>query len=480
MKNIYKLIIVLVFVTNAASAQQVPLFSHNYYKPFLYNPSYAGTSGYTSIFAFSRTQFTDLSGNAKTAALTIDGALKPNKAGLGGLLQYDQIGEFTIINANGAYSYRVDLNEKSRLVFGLAAGIYSNRINFTDVVVRDAQDPDLYANAKNATTFDVNYGMHYVLKDWTIGLAFPQLLSNKSTYADNNQSLIYRMSRHYMLNTDYNIKINENTRIVPMAIMRFQPNAPFQYDLNAVAYFKQDKLWAGAMYRSGYAVTPMVGAKLHNQLVLGYAYDYAINGAYNSRVGQTHEVMLGYIFKSKAEKEEDEFEKRLKKLEKDNDSLKTVLADHEKRIDSLESHEDDIASMRHTLADFKRLMATEEGRHQVLVGDQYILKTVYFDTKQEVRGSVNEELNELALILIENKNMHIQLTGHTDDVGSDDYNNVLSLHRAEWAMKYLIERGVEQSRLTAKGFGKKQPIVSNRTEKGRALNRRVEFIVTQK
>jgi OOP family OmpA-OmpF porin len=47
-------------------------------------------------------------------------------------------------------------------------------------------------------------------------------------------------------------------------------------------------------------------------------------------------------------------------------------------------------------------------------------------------------------------------------------------------MNYLIGKGIAPSRLTAKGFGKKQPIVSNRTEKGRALNRRVEFIVTKK
>ncbi|MEY5049861.1 MAG: hypothetical protein RLZZ175_3220 [Bacteroidota bacterium] len=478
-KYIYTLAL-SVLAVGVSLAQQVPMFSHNYYKPFLYNPSYAGASNQTSIFVFSRNQWTGVEGAPTTQAVTVDGALKPNKAGLGGSVIYDKSGLFTIVNALAAYSYRVDFSQKSNIYFGLSAGVLNTGFDFSNSVVKDLNDPMLAP--QNSTLFDATFGTHINISQFQFGIALPHLMGSSSSTFSDKQSLYYRLSRQYMLNAKYNLVLSPNTRIEPMFICRAQPGTPFQFDANLVAYFKQDKIWAGAMYRSYGAISPMLGVKLHEQLTLGYAYDHAFGTTYNNQAKQTHEIMLGFTFKKR---NDDEQNKKIdsdstKKCTMDCDSVKKMLADHEKRIDSLESHEDDIASMRHTLTDFKRLMQTEEGRHQILVGDQYILKTVYFDSRQEVRGSNNEELNELAQILKDHPTFQIQLTGHTDDVGSDEYNNNLSNHRAEWAMNYLIGKGIAPSRLTAKGFGKKQPIVSNRTEKGRALNRRVEFIVTKK
>lgn len=480
-KYIYILAITL-FTVGFAQAQQVPMFSHNYYKPFLYNPSYAGVEDQTSIFVFGRNQWTGINGAPTTNAITIDGPLKSNKAGLGGMVYYDKAAEFAVINALAAYSYRVDLSATQNLTFGVSAGLLNSRINFADVIVKDLNDPDLFTTAKSATTFDASFGLHYNLSKFQIGATLPHILATSTSYFDNSQSLYYRLSRQYLLNAKYNIVLNENTHIDPMVILRAQPGAPLQYDANAVAYFKKDKIWAGVMYRSYNAITPMVGFKVHDQFVFGYTYDYALGGTYNNQVGQTHEVMLGLLFKKREDEQAKkcDYEDRIKKLEHDRDSILKVLENHEERIDSLELHEDDIASLRKTLDDFKRLMSTKEGRAQVVVGDQYILKTVYFDIKQEVKETDVPELNELAEILKHNPTMQIELTGHTDDVGTDDYNVTLSQHRADWAMDYLLHKGVDKYRLMAKGYGKTQPIVSNRTPRGRALNRRVEFIVTKK
>jgi outer membrane protein OmpA-like peptidoglycan-associated protein len=71
----------------------------------------------------------------------------------------------------------------------------------------------------------------------------------------------------------------------------------------------------------------------------------------------------------------------------------------------------------------------------------------------------------------------VRVEGHTDSVGSDETNLTLSQGRAESVMKYLTDKGVDASRLEAKGFGESKPLADNKTEEGRAKNRRVEFVI---
>lgn len=74
---------------------------------------------------------------------------------------------------------------------------------------------------------------------------------------------------------------------------------------------------------------------------------------------------------------------------------------------------------------------------------------------------------------------HLLILGHTDSVGTDEYNMRLSLRRAEAVMKELVARGVRIHQMGTVGIGEAQPIATNATEEGRALNRRVEFIISR-
>lgn len=88
-------------------------------------------------------------------------------------------------------------------------------------------------------------------------------------------------------------------------------------------------------------------------------------------------------------------------------------------------------------------------------------------------------LNEVAQALIDYPKIKVSIEGHTDDVGSDTYNQDLSERRAASVRRYLIGQGVEDDRMTSKGFGESQPIEDNRTSEGRAANRRVEFLIVE-
>jgi outer membrane protein OmpA-like peptidoglycan-associated protein len=118
---------------------------------------------------------------------------------------------------------------------------------------------------------------------------------------------------------------------------------------------------------------------------------------------------------------------------------------------------------------------------KIKVGSKVVLENIFFDfNKATLRNESIAELNRLARILEDNATMKIEIGGHTDDKGSDAYNENLSENRAESVVNYLIGQGVNKSRLTFKGYGESTPIATNDTEEGRQENRRVEFEVISK
>ncbi len=108
-----------------------------------------------------------------------------------------------------------------------------------------------------------------------------------------------------------------------------------------------------------------------------------------------------------------------------------------------------------------------------------VLRNVFFDTgSAELRSESFIELNRLKTFLDDNPGISIQLNGHTDNVGSDTNNLTLSENRAKSVFTYLVENGIDATRMTYKGYGETSPIESNDTDTGRQANRRTEFMIT--
>ncbi len=111
-------------------------------------------------------------------------------------------------------------------------------------------------------------------------------------------------------------------------------------------------------------------------------------------------------------------------------------------------------------------------------GKPIVLKNVFFETgSAELKQTSLLELNRLRNLLSENPGLHIRINGHTDNVGTDEDNNILSNNRAKAVYDFLIVNGISSERLQYKGFGESQPIATNDTPEGRQLNRRTEFVV---
>lgn len=118
---------------------------------------------------------------------------------------------------------------------------------------------------------------------------------------------------------------------------------------------------------------------------------------------------------------------------------------------------------------------------KVSVGSRIILRNIFFDfDKATLKKESTAELEKLLSIMNEVPTLKIEVSGHTDNKGSADYNKKLSERRAKAVVDYLVAKGVSPERLGYAGYGMGRPLVSNDDESGRQLNRRTEFEITGK
>ncbi len=117
---------------------------------------------------------------------------------------------------------------------------------------------------------------------------------------------------------------------------------------------------------------------------------------------------------------------------------------------------------------------------KIKIGESMKLESVHFETDSYELDEISMEyLKNLLLFLNENPKLNIEISGHTDNIGMDANNLILSKHRAKAVFYFLIENAIDKNRLSHKGFGKNKPITTNNTSIGRALNRRTEFKITK-
>lgn len=117
---------------------------------------------------------------------------------------------------------------------------------------------------------------------------------------------------------------------------------------------------------------------------------------------------------------------------------------------------------------------------KVKVGKKVVLNNILFETGKSILASGSfAELDRLLNIMQDNPQMKVEILGHTDKTGSESINFKLSENRAKAVVEYLVQKGIDRSRMEYKGFGSLQPIADNANAKGRAKNRRVEFKILE-
>lgn len=344
MKKLF--IISLISLTLSLQAQQLPLFSQYMYNPFLHNPSMTGFQEKPNVFLVHRQQWKDMPGAPVTNALSLDGKFHGNeKIGLGMYIYQDVTDLIERLGLGGAYSYSFKLSGDHYLLAGLSFGVTDNQIDFSRAVVMDKDDPFLYSDKRRKISLDAAFGLTYWWKDLQVGLSAPQLLGNDVSFISNASNSYYHLSRHYTASAKYSFYISEANLIKgePSVMFRIVKGAPVQYDINAMASWK-DFLFGGFSYRSNYSVGAHIGIKLNHALSAGYYYDYVISdiGSYS---GGGHEFMLGYTFGGKKQEEKKPEEttsqqmtdSMLMVLKKENQEQKSEIDNLKKEVEDLKT-----------------------------------------------------------------------------------------------------------------------------------------------
>lgn len=105
-------------------------------------------------------------------------------------------------------------------------------------------------------------------------------------------------------------------------------------------------------------------------------------------------------------------------------------------------------------------------------------KILFAFSKSDIGDAARSNLDKLVAVLNKYPNTNIEIQGHTDSRGTEEYNMGLSIRRATAVRDYLESQGIVASRMTTKGFGETAPAYTNETQEGMAQNRRVEFLIT--
>lgn len=340
MKNLV-VAIIIVFVGNSfVFGQQTPDLEHYLVNPYFYNPASAGAEG-TKIFLDYHKQWADFSGAPETQLFTFDKSFKNDKYGLGFKLVNDEVNILGRTGGYLSYSYKFKIGKVQSIRFGLEAGFLQNRVLFDKIMAEDNTEALIFSNKQNSTNFDGAAGFVYTIQGFTLGFSAQNLIPSSFRYENSATSneLIYRNIHHYYLNAMYDFNIGESKWVIqPSILAKSAKGLPFVFDGNLTTKY-DDIAWLTLRYKHKVGYSAGLGATIANQVTIGYAYGISSNeiAQYNSG---THEVILGINIKGgkggsgnkipnkkldKLEQQNNELYEKTDYLQKQNESLKLEL-----------------------------------------------------------------------------------------------------------------------------------------------------------
>ena len=154
-------------------AQQVPMYTHYMYNTLVVNPAYAGSRDALTVTTLHRSQWVDFKGAPLTQTVTLHSPLRNEKLGLGLSLMNDKIGPVNNTSAFVNFAYRLKLNEKSKLAFGLSGGVNLLQSNLTSVDLDVNNDPVFLNNINNKVNPNFGFGLYYSRARFYAGVSSP-------------------------------------------------------------------------------------------------------------------------------------------------------------------------------------------------------------------------------------------------------------------------------------------------------------------
>ena len=539
MKITFHLILAILLINSSLKAQQLPMYSQFFWNDFVINPAYTGVTNSPRVQLGYRNQWGGFEGAPSTYTLGGHTLLKNKKMGVGGMLFMDDAGgAVSQMGLMLNYNYILKLNEKSNLSMAVS-GVINQYSYDGSGIENINPDPSLSGNVKQISpdmSFGLLYSLNDKLR---IGFGVNQLVQSRLSKLNDLNTLSLgenRLIRHYNLTTSYSFKLSESFDLDPYFLVRSAFIAPPLLELGAKGTLN-DLLFFGLSLRHFESAIAMLGVNFKNT-ILAYSYDYNTSDISGYSNG-SHEILLAYQFKQatteppKVEEDPDRDGDGI--LDKDDlcpdtpglkeykgcpdtdkDGLFDAIDDCPKTFgpkenngcpypdtdgDGLLDNNDDCPSIAGPIenkgcpyedTDDDGLLDKDDecpktagpienkGCPVIEKEEQKILNTAFsnleFETNLDViKISSKPALVELSNTLKKKPDWKLKLSGHTDNVGDNDANMILSKKRAESVKRFLASQGIDKSRLQTEFFGESEPISDNATASGRQKNRRVEF-----
>lgn len=312
MKKLFSKIIILIFLSGLASAQQDPQFTQFMFNKLVYNAGYPGVSGGSCGIIQYKKQWSGFDGAPQSMAVCANSPLPGLPLGVGLTVINDNLGPMKSTFARIGSSYKLKIGPGD-LGLGIDFGIIQKSFTTNWIVPEPLRnDPRIpgsygsngYNNGElNKLSFDIGFGAYYEIPNQLyIGLSSTHLPA-QTVKGDN--SLQFELSRHYYIMAGYSAVITPWLKVKPNILTKTDvASTSFDANLNLLW---SDMFWIGGTYRSSNAVAFLAGIQLpfgpgnSGTLKIGYSYDLT-TGSMASNAGQTHELILGVCYAPKAKK----------------------------------------------------------------------------------------------------------------------------------------------------------------------------------
>jgi type IX secretion system PorP/SprF family membrane protein len=272
-----------------AISQEKTVYTQYMFNMLAINPAYAGSQNILNATAYYRKQWVGLDGAPNTQTFSIHSATKKKKIGLGVFAMRDGIGVHSEVNFYTCYAYKIKLTRKSILSMGLQAGFNNLSSDYKRLTLADPDDPNFADKAKFSP--NVGAGLYYYLANKAyIGFSVPYLIKNRVLPKSINS--LGKQARYYFLSAGYVMNLNQDIKLKPSTLIRYEEGAPLGMDLNA-NFILKEVVNIGGSYRSGDAASLIMLLQLTPRWQLGYAYDFTTSGLNRFSRG-SHEILLNY------------------------------------------------------------------------------------------------------------------------------------------------------------------------------------------
>lgn len=278
-------------------AQQLPQYSQYMLNQMAINPAVAGMNDFAEVRSNNRLQWVGITDAPRTYVLTLEGPVANKNMGVGMNLFTDITGPTRRTGLNFSYAYHLKINKDVNLSMAASAGILQWGIDGNKLTLKDEGDRQLLTTYQ--TTYVPDFGMGLCLYrkgEYYLGFSIPQIYQAPIKLyegAYKNSKVVTQIN----LNGAYMFKLNDDFKIEPSFLFKYEFPAPPKIDIGVRGIYK-DQIWLGSAYRHKDAVSLLMGYMYQDYLLVGYSFDFNTTKLKNYYSG-THEVMLGIRFSKK-------------------------------------------------------------------------------------------------------------------------------------------------------------------------------------